>query len=52
VSRQELYDAFADYWDVESLELVGGEVHPAFAAEFPERFVNMKMWFAIIRRNE
>jgi SAM-dependent methyltransferase len=52
VSRQELYDAFADAWDVESLELVGGEVNPAFAAEFPEKFANMKMWFAIIRRKE
>ena len=43
VSRQELYDAFADDWDVESLELVGGEVNPAFAAEFPEKFANMNM---------
>lgn len=50
VSRQELYDAFADGWDVESLELVRGEVNPAFAAEFPEEFANRKMWFAIIRR--
>jgi hypothetical protein len=52
VSRQELYGAFADHWAVESLELVGGEVNPAFAAEFPEKFANMKMWFAIIRRKE
>jgi SAM-dependent methyltransferase len=52
VSRQELYDAFADGWDIESLELVGGEVNPAFAAEFPEEFANKRMWFAIIHRKE
>ncbi|MFZ0960955.1 MAG: class I SAM-dependent methyltransferase [Terriglobia bacterium] len=50
VSRQELYDAFADGCAIESLELVGGEVNPAFAAEFPEKFANKKMWFAIVRR--
>jgi SAM-dependent methyltransferase len=52
VSRQELHDAFSDGWEVESLELVGGEVNPAFEAEFPGKFANMKMWFAIIRRKE
>jgi SAM-dependent methyltransferase len=52
VSRQELYDAFANGWDIESLELVGGEVNPAYEAEFPEKFANKKMWFAIIRRKE
>jgi SAM-dependent methyltransferase len=52
VSRQELYDAFADGWDIESLELAGGEINPAFEAEFPGKFSNMKMWFAIIRRKE
>jgi len=27
-------------------------VSPAFEAEFPGKFANMKMWFAIIRREE
>jgi SAM-dependent methyltransferase len=48
VSRQELYDAFADGWDIESLQLVGGEVNP----EFAEEYADIKMWFAIIRRKE
>ena len=52
VSRQELYDAFAEGWEIESLELTGGEVNPAFEAEFPGKFTGMKMWFAIIRRQE
>jgi SAM-dependent methyltransferase len=52
VSRQELYAAFKNDWDVESLESVGGKVNPAFAAAFPDEFVNKKMWFAIIRRTE
>lgn len=50
LTKRELYDAFADEWDIESLELVGGEVNPAFEAEFPGKFANMKMWFAIIFR--
>jgi SAM-dependent methyltransferase len=52
ISRQELYDSFADGWDIESLELVGGELNPAFAAEFPNAFADGKMWFAVIRRRE
>jgi SAM-dependent methyltransferase len=52
VSRQDLYDAFADGWEIESLELVGGEVNPAFEAEFPQKFADKKMWFAIIRRKD
>jgi SAM-dependent methyltransferase len=52
VSRQDLYDAFADGWEIESLELVGGEVKPAFEAEFPQKFADKKMWFAIIRRKD
>jgi SAM-dependent methyltransferase len=52
VSRQALYDAFAGGWQVESLELAGGEVNPAFEAEFPGKLANMKMWFAVIRRKE
>ena len=52
VSRQELLDAFADGWDVESLELVRGEVNPAFAAEQPDAFQpgGPELWFAVIRR--
>ncbi len=52
VSRQELYGAFLDGWQIESLDLVGGELNPAFEAEFPGKFANMKMWFAIIRRKQ
>ena len=52
VSRQEMYDAFADGWDIESLEYAQGELNPAFAEEFPEKFAKTKMWFAIIRRKE
>jgi SAM-dependent methyltransferase len=56
VSREELYEAFADGWDVESLELlqfVLGDLNPAFVAECPEKaeeMAKLKMWFAIIRR--
>ena len=52
VSRQALYDAFADGWDVESLQFAQGELNAAFAAAFPEKFATLKMWFAIIRRKE
>ena len=51
VSRQELVDAFADGWEIESLDYAEGEGNPAFVAEFPEMFADTKMWFAIIRRN-
>ena len=47
-SRQDLYDAFADGWEIESVQLVGGEVNPAFEEEYRDG----KMWFAIIRRKE
>ena len=52
VSRQELYDIFADGWDVESVELVRGEVNAAFTAQFPDAFPagGPKGWFAVIRR--
>lgn len=50
VRRQDLYDAFAEGWDVEVLELTGCEVNPAFEAEFPGKLTNMKMWFAVVRR--
>jgi hypothetical protein len=54
VSRQQVYDIFADGWNVESVELVRGEVNPAFTAEFPDAFPEggPKGWFAIIRRKE
>ena len=54
VSRQQLYEIFTDGWDVESVELVRGEVSPAFTAEFPDAFPEggPKGWFAIIRRKE
>jgi SAM-dependent methyltransferase len=52
VSRRELHEAFADGWDIESLELADGELNPAFEAEHPGKFAGMKMWFAVIRRKE
>jgi hypothetical protein len=55
MSKQGLYDTFADGWEIESLELVRGECNPAFMAEFPEWNPNIgepKMWFAVIRRKE
>jgi cyclopropane fatty-acyl-phospholipid synthase-like methyltransferase len=49
VSRQELRDAFADGWDVESIELVQIEINPAFTeVQFSQG--GPKAWFAIIRR--
>jgi ubiquinone/menaquinone biosynthesis C-methylase UbiE len=48
VSRQGIYDEFADDWIVESAGLVHGEVSIAFAADFPAE--GPRMWFAIIRR--
>jgi SAM-dependent methyltransferase len=51
VSRQELYDAFADGWEVESIQPVRCEIHPEFTeVQFSEG--GPKMWFAIIRRRE
>jgi SAM-dependent methyltransferase len=51
VSRQELYDAFADDWEVESIEPARCEIHPEFTeVQFSEG--GPKMWFAIIRRKE
>jgi ubiquinone/menaquinone biosynthesis C-methylase UbiE len=49
VSRQELYDAFADGWEVESVQSVQIEVNPEFTeVTFSEG--GPKAWFAIIRR--
>jgi SAM-dependent methyltransferase len=49
VSRQELYDAFEDGWEVESIDLGQCEVHPDFTeVKFSEG--GPKTWFAVIRR--
>jgi len=48
ISRQGIFDMFADDWIVESVELIFGEISAAFAADFPAE--GPKMWFAIIRR--
>jgi cyclopropane fatty-acyl-phospholipid synthase-like methyltransferase len=49
VSRQELYDAFTDGWEVESLQPVRCEVRPDFTEmEFSEG--GPKLWFAVVRR--
>jgi cyclopropane fatty-acyl-phospholipid synthase-like methyltransferase len=49
VSRQELYDAFADGWWVESVQPCQIEVNPEFTeVKFSEG--GPKAWFAVIRR--
>jgi cyclopropane fatty-acyl-phospholipid synthase-like methyltransferase len=49
VSRQELYDTFADGWKVESIQPARCEVHPEFTeATFSEG--GPKVWFAVVRR--
>jgi cyclopropane fatty-acyl-phospholipid synthase-like methyltransferase len=49
VSRQELRDAFADGWEVESIRQAQCEIHPQFTeVRFSEG--GPKMWFAVIRR--
>jgi len=49
VSRQELFDAFADGWEVESVEPARCEIHPEFTeVTFSEG--GPKMWFAVVRR--
>jgi SAM-dependent methyltransferase len=50
VSRQELYDAFADGWQVESVQPVRIEVNPEFK-EFQFSKGGPKAWLAVIRRN-
>lgn len=52
ISKQELYADFADGWEIESVQLVDGELNPAFLAEHPREFPEgtVKMWFAVIRR--
>jgi cyclopropane fatty-acyl-phospholipid synthase-like methyltransferase len=49
VSRQELYDAFADGWAVESVQPVQVEVNPEFTeVKFSQG--GPKAWFAVVRR--
>jgi SAM-dependent methyltransferase len=49
VSRQELYDAFADGWEVESVEPCQIEVNPEFQG-FTFSAGGPKAWFAVVRR--
>ena len=49
VSRQELYDAFADGWEIESVQACRFEVNPEFTQiTFSEG--GPKAWFAVVRR--
>jgi cyclopropane fatty-acyl-phospholipid synthase-like methyltransferase len=49
VSRQELYDAFADGWEVESVQSVRAEANPKFTSiGFSEG--GPRAWFAVVRR--
>ena len=49
VSRRELYDAFTDGWEVESVETTRIEVNPEFTeVKFSEG--GPKAWFAVVRR--
>jgi len=52
VTKQELYDIFADGWEIESLKLAPGELNPVFAEKNPDWYPgdDPKMWFAVIRR--
>jgi SAM-dependent methyltransferase len=49
VSRQEVYDAFADGWEVESVQPGQCEVRPDFT-EMTFSEGGPKVWFAVIRR--
>jgi SAM-dependent methyltransferase len=49
VSRQELYDAFADGWEIESLQPTQIEVNPEFT-EMKFSQGGPKAWFGVIRR--
>src|SRR5262245_26279783 len=51
VSRQELTDAFADRWTVESIRPVRIEINPEFTA-FQFSDGGPKAWFAVMRRTE
>ena len=49
VSRQELHDAFADGWEVESVQPARCELHPEFT-EVKFSKGGPKAWFAVVRR--
>jgi SAM-dependent methyltransferase len=50
VSRRELYDAFADGWEVESVQPARCELNPDFTeVQFSEG--GPKMWLAVVLRN-
>ena len=50
VSRQALFDAFADCWEVESVQPCQFAVHPEFTdIQFSEG--GPKAWFAVVRRD-
>jgi len=49
VSRQELYDAFADGWKVESVQPAQIEINPEFT-EVTFSKGGPKAWFAVVRR--
>jgi hypothetical protein len=49
VSRRELHDAFADGWEIESIEPARCEVNPGFT-EMTFSEGGPKTWFAIVRR--
>jgi SAM-dependent methyltransferase len=49
LSRQDLYDAFADGWEVESVQPAQIEVNPEFTeVKFSQG--GPKVWFAVVRR--
>jgi SAM-dependent methyltransferase len=48
VSRPDLYEAFADGWEFESVDPSRIEVHPDFTEKFSEG--GPKAWFAVARR--
>jgi SAM-dependent methyltransferase len=50
VSRREIYNAFADGWEVESIQASRFEVNPEFTGKFSPG--GPKTWFAVIRRRE
>jgi SAM-dependent methyltransferase len=51
VSRQELYDAFADGWEVESIQPAQFEVNPEFK-DFKFSPGGPRAWFARLRRRQ
>jgi SAM-dependent methyltransferase len=54
VSEQELYEIFAEGWEIESIKQVIGEISHEFLAKHPGVYQEggPKMWFAVIRRTD